>query len=77
MTIDDQWKKITNFYCEKKLISEITKNKDIVKSLQNCQKNIEVVQKGLYSYFDSKRMSFPRFFFLSDDELLEILSQKK
>lgn len=45
--------------------------------LQDLSDGLERCQKSLNDYLDSKRNAFPRFFFISDDELLSILGSSE
>jgi dynein heavy chain len=50
---------------------------DLLQKFQEGNKVMDNVQKQLSQYLDQKRKAFGRFFFLSNDELLQILSQTK
>lgn len=75
--VDKSWKRLMNAVVENPASLTVIKIPNLGKTLKDCFRKLEEIQKGLNDYLEEKRSAFPRFYFLSADELLEILSETK
>uniref|UniRef100_A0A6S8LSH1 AAA+ ATPase domain-containing protein n=1 Tax=Dunaliella tertiolecta TaxID=3047 RepID=A0A6S8LSH1_DUNTE len=71
--IDKQWQKIMADTARNVNVLEACSAEGRLQTLQTLAEQLEICQKSLSEYLDTKRCAFPRFFFISDDELLSIL----
>lgn len=75
--VDKFWKDhMSKAKKDAKVISQAD-GSNILKRFQENNKKLEEIQKGLEDYLGTKRAAFPRFYFLSNDDLIEILSQTR
>ena len=75
--VDRAWKNLMVRINEEPAALTVMAIEELGDILKGAHAKLEQVQKGLNDYLESKRQLFPRFFFLSNDELLEILSETK
>ncbi|XP_072658407.1 dynein axonemal heavy chain 10 isoform X2 [Canis lupus baileyi] len=71
--IDRIFKRIMGETLKDPVIKRCCEAPNRLADLQHISEGLEKCQKSLNDYLDSKRNAFPRFFFISDDELLSIL----
>jgi len=75
--VDGAWRRIMETCKASPASLTVFAQEGFLQDLESANEKLETVQKGLNDYLETKRLFFPRFFFLSNDNLLEILSETK
>ncbi|XP_058251926.1 dynein axonemal heavy chain 2 isoform X2 [Hemibagrus wyckioides] len=75
--INSNWKAIMDRLNKDKNALRGTQHPGLLEKLSEMNSKLEEIQKSLDMYLETKRQIFPRFYFLSNDDLLEILGQSR
>lgn len=55
-------------------VVQATNKPGLIEKLTDLQKELTMCEKALAEYLETKRLAFPRFYFVSSADLLDILS---
>ena len=72
--ISRQWNKIMKAVSVRLRVLEQCASGQKLAEFTKYNQQLDRIQKNLDAYLEQKRMQFPRFYFLSNDELLQILA---
>lgn len=72
--IDKEFKAMTEDMAKTPNVIEATNREGLAAKLDILQKELVLCEKALAEYLETKRLAFPRFYFVSSSDLLDILS---
>lgn len=75
--IDSEFTKLMKTVNKDPRVLEILKISNIEKTLLNFITQLEHIQKALGDYLEKQRQNFARFYFVGDEDLLEIIGNSK
>ncbi|XP_042314347.1 dynein axonemal heavy chain 11-like [Sceloporus undulatus] len=73
--IDQDFKELMAVVVKTKKVIEVTNQMGLLDKLEILQQRLTLCEKSLADYLDAKRLTFPRFYFVSAVDLLEIISK--
>ena len=75
--VDTLWKSTMEGIEADTAIMELAERENIKQSFEDANRKLDKIQKHLSEYLEEKRLVFPRFFFLANEDLLMLLAQTK
>lgn len=75
--IDSQFVSLMKKVSAKPQILEVIKDSALQKTLERLTDSLEKIQKALTTYLETQRQAFARFYFIGDEDLLEIIGNSK
>lgn len=73
-TVEERWKRIMLDAQQNPNFMHAVSPPELTDSLRGLNRDFETIKHDLNDYLATKRMAFPRLYFLSNDELLKLLS---
>lgn len=75
--VDKFWRENMIRTHKRPIVQDCCNSEELLRKFKANNKALDEIQKSLENYLETKRLGFPRFYFLSNDELLEILSETR
>jgi len=75
--VNNSWKSIMQKVVKNPLAISTCTDMDLLRTLINNNQQLEQIMLYLEAYLESKRVVFPRFNFLANDELLELIAKAR
>lgn len=76
-SVDSLWRSVMKLAHDNPHAFTCLTREGVMERWVEANQSLETVQRSLEEYLETKRTKFSRFYFLSNDELLEIISQTK